>query len=155
MKRYIFNTQSQDCRPITHCDWFVIGIGELKGKRFWKIALFLEDYRSEDVYTYYPEAYEINLTKVPKFEIVRGGDINVIPALRELEFSDGIDYVSKDVSPELIFVVRELSRQRLSDAQISRRLGISSQKWKSIKKNESVRLAIKSGIDNYLENIKL
>jgi len=154
MKRYIFKTFSGDPRPIIHClNWFVIGIGEMEGKKFWYISAYLFNTEIGDIYRYWPEAFDISLGKEDDFEVVRGGKHYVIPALRSLEFSDGINYFTKEISQTALFTISKLSEMRLSDTDIARRLNLTLHQYRSLQKNPLVKTAINSGYQEYLNKV--
>lgn len=154
MKRYIFKTFSSDPRPIIHCfHWFVVGIGVLEGKRYWYISAYFDISFMKDIYEFWPEAFDISLGKEEDFEVVRGGKHYVIPALRNLEFSDGINYFTKEISQTALFTISKLNEMRLSDTDIARRLNLTLHQYRSLQKNPLVKTAINSGYQEYLSKV--
>jgi hypothetical protein len=155
MKKYIFKTFSKDPRPIKEIHtWFVIGIGQKEGKSFWEICAMIPNQESSDIFQYWEEAYEITLAKDQEFSNLRGNKYQVIPALRQLNFMDGIDFLSNEIHPTTLYVISKLSEKQVSDSEMARRLGVSLPKWKTLKKNNEVKIALKEGYLNYIEKVK-
>jgi hypothetical protein len=155
MKKYIFKTDSEDPRPLLILNtWFVIGIGKNGSKSFWEICAMLEDSESYDIFQFWDDAYDITLAKDQDYRNVRGDKYQVIPALRQLNFMDGIDFVTQEINPTFLYVVSKLGEKQLSDSEMARRIGVSLSRWKTLREHREVKLALNEGYLNYIKRVK-
>lgn len=155
MKKYLFKTKNKDPRPIKELHtWFVIGIGKSGDDQFWEICAMISDDDHSDIFNFWDDAYDITLSANNKYTNIRGDKYQVIPALRQLNFMDGIDFLNNSIHPTTLYVISKLSEKQISDSEMARRLGINLPKWKTLKKNKEIQIALKEGYLNYIENVK-
>lgn len=150
LRKYIFKTFSQDPRPVKHCNgvWAVIGCG-IKDKPYWLIALWVDE--GEDVFTYYPEAVDVEVQLDRKIEIKRSGDHNIVTSYKTLGFVDGLVFSDNEINPTLLAIIEKLSFNGVSEREICKRAGINWNKWKNLRSHPQINIALEKGRSDYLE----
>jgi hypothetical protein len=152
MRKYTFKTNSPDQRPIKHCPtvWAIVGCG-IREKKFWQMVIWLNE--GEDVFEYYPEAYDVTVQLDRDIEIKRGGKHHIITTYKTLGFVDGIDYGFEEVNPTLLAIIENMSYQGLSVSSMAKRAGINLNKMKKLVQLPLVARAIEEGQEKRLEEI--
>jgi hypothetical protein len=153
LRKYIFKTCSEDQRPIKHCDgtWAIIGAGLVNKKPYWQIVMWLEE--GDDVFNYYPEAFDVSVQLDKKIEIKRGSEHHIITCYKTLGFVDGIKYYDSEINPTLISIIQKLSYDGLSPSTIAKRAGINFLKFQKLLKHPLVNKAIQDGRDSFIEDL--
>jgi hypothetical protein len=107
----------------------------------------------EDVFDYYPEAYDVTVQLDRDIEIKRGGKHHVITTYKTLGFVDGIDYGFEEVNPTLLAIIENMSYQGLSVSSMAKRAGINLNKMKKLVQLPLVARAISEGQEKRLDEI--
>lgn len=153
MRKYNFKTNSSDQRPIKHCPttWAIVGCGIKDKKRFWQMVIWLNE--GEDVFEYYPEAYDVTVQLDRYIEIKRGAKHHIVTNYKTLGFVDGIYYGFEEVNPTLLAIIENLSYQGLSVSSIAKRAGINLNRMKKLVQMPLVARAIAEGQEKRLDEI--
>jgi len=153
LRKYNFKTNSSDQRPIKHCPttWAIVGCGINNKKRFWQMVIWLNE--GEDVFEYYPEAYDVTVQLDRDIEIKRGGKHHIVTNYKTLGFIDGIDYGFEEVNPTLLAIIENLSYQGKSVSTIAKRAGINLNSMKKLIQKPLVARAIAEGQEKRLDEI--
>ncbi len=151
MRKYIFKTESEDQRPIKHStSWAIIGAGVSK-KPYWLMVLWLNG--KDDVFDYYPEAYDVSVILDADLEIKRGGKNHIVIAYKTLGFVDGIKYCDSEVNPTLLAIIEKMAYDGHSESTMAKRAGINFNKFKKICGHPMVKRAIDGGRNKFLEDL--
>jgi hypothetical protein len=127
-----------------------VGCG-IREKKFWQMVIWLNE--GEDVFDYYPEAYDVTVQLDRDIEIKRGGKHHIITTYKTLGFVDGIDYGFEEVNPTLLAIIENMSYQGLSVSSMAKRAGINLNKMKKLVQLPLVARAISEGQEKRLEEI--
>ena len=148
----MFKTNSPDQRPIKHCPtvWAIVGCG-IREKKFWQMVIWLNE--GEDVFDYYPEAYDVTVQLDRDIEIKRGGKHHIITTYKTLGFVDGIDYGFEEVNPTLLAIIENLAYQGLSISSMAKRAGVNLNTMKKLVQKPLVARAIEECQEKRLEEI--
>lgn len=107
----------------------------------------------EDVFEYYPEAYDVTVQLDKEVEIKRGGKAHIVSCYKTLGFKDGIEYGFDEINPTLVAIIENLSYQGLSISSMAKRAGINLNKMKKFVQHPVVAQAIESGQEKRLNEI--
>lgn len=107
----------------------------------------------EDVFEYYPEAYDVTVQLDRDIEIKRGGKHHITCAYKTLGFKDGIEYGFEEVNPTLLAIIENMSYQGMSVSSIAKRAGINLNKMKKLIQSPMVARAIEEGQEKRLDEI--
>lgn len=153
MRKYLFKTNSPDQRPLKHCPttWAIVGCGIKDKKRFWQMVIWLNE--GEDVFEYYPEAYDVTVQIDKDIEIKRGGKNHIVTCYKTLGFVDGINYGFDEINPTLVAIIENMSYQGMSVSSIAKRAGINLNKMKKLIQHPLIAQAIESGQEKRLNEI--
>lgn len=153
MRKYIFKTNSEDQRPVKHCKttWVIVGVGYINSKPFWQMAIWLNE--GEDVFEYYPEAYDVKVQLDREIEIKRCGDHHIVTCYKTLGFVDGIKYFDTEINPTLLAIIERMSYEGYSHNTIAKRAGINFNKFKKLCQHPMVIKAIEGGRSKFIEDL--
>jgi hypothetical protein len=153
MRKYIFKTQSDDPRPIIHSTniWAVVGTGISDKRGYYLLVMWLES--GDDLFKYYPEAYDVVVQQDKHVEIKRGGEQDILCNYRRLDYRQGITFMDDTVNPTFLAIVENMSYQGLSDGEMAKRMGLNYNKFKKLKSHPDVQAAIGKGLGRWLSSI--
>lgn len=107
----------------------------------------------QDVFEYYPEAYDVTVQMDKEVEIKRGGKNHIVTCYKTLEFKDGIEYGFDEINPTLVAIIENMSYQGMTVSSIAKRAGINLNKMKKLIQHPLVAQAIESGQEKRLNEI--
>lgn len=143
MRKYLLKTNSLDPRPVVHSvNWVVVGTGFDK-KLFYAIAIWIK--KGEDVYDFYPEAYDVSVAVDSGFpEIKRGAGIEIHIELKSLPRQSNF-YSAMGVNSVLLGLIERLITNGEGPASIAKKLGVNYNRFKKMMLEPSVKLAMSGG----------
>lgn len=115
------------------------------------MVLWLEE--GEDVFEYYPEAFDVSVQLDKNIEIKRGSDHHIVSCYKTLGFVDGIKYYDGDINPTLVAIIQKMSYDGLSPSTIAKRAGINFNKFQRLMKHPTIKKAIEDGKNNFIEDL--
>ena len=149
MRKYVLKTRSLDPRPVKdYWKWTIIGSGIDDNGLYSMIVIWLKP--NEDVFEYYPEAYDVKLgvEKTPP-QIKRGEENSIHMISIGLPYSESIKY-SDDFTPTFLAVIQKLAEAGLSLNEMAKRMGINGKRFRKMVSHPIAKNCIEKGLTDYM-----